>query len=182
MTRRAESPRPIPHTVRSPNISLRVANSDAVTVQSRVPGFVTMGPTFIRRVASRIREKMTKGSCHRMWESNVQVWVNPSVSARWARSMVRDAGGSVWRTMPNSMCLVRPNCRNGTCCGADSGGRRRCRFTPRRRAGSFARAAAAPRCFRAPGDPSRGERRPTASIRGSGRSPRWRRPRPAPRP
>ena len=56
MTRRAESPRPIPHTVRSPNISFKVANSDPVTVQSRVPGFVTIGPTFIRRVAARIWE------------------------------------------------------------------------------------------------------------------------------
>ena len=59
MTRSAESPRPIPHTVRSPYISLRVANSEAVTVQSRVPGFVTIGPTVIRRVAARMREKMT---------------------------------------------------------------------------------------------------------------------------
>ena len=54
VTRTAESPRPIPHTVRLPNISLRVANSDAVTVQSRVAGLVTMGPTTTLRVAARI--------------------------------------------------------------------------------------------------------------------------------
>ncbi len=54
MTRIAESPRPMPHTVRSPYMSLRVACRDAVTVQSRVPGLVTMGPTTIFRVAARI--------------------------------------------------------------------------------------------------------------------------------
>ena len=54
ITRRAESPRPIPQTVRLPNMSLRVANSDAVTVQSRVPGLVTIGPTVILLVADNI--------------------------------------------------------------------------------------------------------------------------------
>src|SRR5487761_1228286 len=38
ITRSAESPRPMPHTVRLPNISLRVANCDAMTDQSLVPG------------------------------------------------------------------------------------------------------------------------------------------------
>ncbi|GIS99084.1 MAG: hypothetical protein CM1200mP26_07970 [Acidimicrobiales bacterium] len=52
MTRMAESPRPMPHTVRSPYMSLRVANSEARTVQSRVPGLVTMGPTTIFSVAA----------------------------------------------------------------------------------------------------------------------------------
>ncbi len=54
VTRTAESPRPMPQTVRLPNISLSVANSDAVTVQSRVAGFVTIGPTITLRVAARI--------------------------------------------------------------------------------------------------------------------------------
>ena len=44
----------MPHTVRSPNMSLRVANSEAVTVQSLVPGLVTMGPTLMVCVADRI--------------------------------------------------------------------------------------------------------------------------------
>ena len=44
---------PIPHTVRLPNISLSVANTHAVTVQSRVAGFVTIGPT-ITLVSARI--------------------------------------------------------------------------------------------------------------------------------
>ena len=56
MTRRAESPRPMPHTVRLPNMSFSVANRDAVTDQSRVPGLVTIGPTISREVAARICE------------------------------------------------------------------------------------------------------------------------------
>lgn len=54
VTRTAESPRPMPQTVRLPYISLSVAKRLAVTVQSRVAGFVTIGPTLILRVAARI--------------------------------------------------------------------------------------------------------------------------------
>lgn len=46
----------MPQIVRLPNISLRVANSEAVTVTSRVAGLVTMGPTVTRCVAARIWE------------------------------------------------------------------------------------------------------------------------------
>ncbi len=56
ITRTAESPRPIPQTVRLPYISFRVAKVDAVTVQSRVAGFVTIGPTTSLCVSLRIRE------------------------------------------------------------------------------------------------------------------------------
>ena len=66
VTRTAESPRPIPMTVRLPNISLRVANALAVTVQSRVAGLVTMGPTITLRVSLRICVKIGNGSSHRM--------------------------------------------------------------------------------------------------------------------
>ena len=59
VTRTAESPRPIAHTVRLPYISLRVANTLAVTVQSRVLGFVTNGPTLTRFVSFRIAEWIT---------------------------------------------------------------------------------------------------------------------------
>ena len=62
----------MPQIVRPSNMSLRVANRDASTVQSRVPGFVTIGPTTIRSVSANINEKMTKGSCHNIWESNAQ--------------------------------------------------------------------------------------------------------------
>lgn len=54
ITRTAESPRPMPHTVRLPNIEFSVANVDAVTVSSRVNGLVTIGPTITLRVAARI--------------------------------------------------------------------------------------------------------------------------------
>ena len=54
VTRTAESPRPMPQIVRLPYISLSVANSDAVTVQSRVAGLVTIGPTITWRVSARI--------------------------------------------------------------------------------------------------------------------------------
>ena len=53
-TRTAESPRPMPHTVRLPYISFSVAKSEAVTVQSLVAGLVTIGPTVTLRVAARI--------------------------------------------------------------------------------------------------------------------------------
>jgi hypothetical protein len=56
MTRRAESPRPIPHTVRFPYMSFSVANSDAMTDQSRVPGLVTIGPMVIEEVAASAAE------------------------------------------------------------------------------------------------------------------------------
>jgi hypothetical protein len=56
VTRTAESPRPIPHTVRLPNMSLSVAKSEPVTVGSRVAGLVTNGPTRIRSVAASICE------------------------------------------------------------------------------------------------------------------------------
>ena len=45
----------MPITVRLPNISLSVANRLAVTVQSRVSGLVTIGPTVTVRVSDRIR-------------------------------------------------------------------------------------------------------------------------------
>ena len=54
-TRMAESPRPMPHTVRLPYIELRVAKVEAVTSQVRVPGLVTMGPTVRCSVCSRMR-------------------------------------------------------------------------------------------------------------------------------
>ena len=49
----------MPQMVRSPNMSLRVAKCEAVTVQLRVPGLVTMGPTIMRFVADSIWLKMT---------------------------------------------------------------------------------------------------------------------------
>src|SRR5580698_10333623 len=45
---------------------------------------------------------MTKGSCHRTQESNVQTWLKPPASASRARSTTAVAGGSVCRTRPIS--------------------------------------------------------------------------------
>ena len=52
--RTAESPRPMPQIVRLPYVSLSVANMEASTVESRVAGLVTIGPTTTRSVAARI--------------------------------------------------------------------------------------------------------------------------------
>src|SRR5215218_6109246 len=47
---------------------------------------------------------MTKGSCQSTAESKVQPWLKPLRSARFIRLMTREAGGSVCRTSPKSMC------------------------------------------------------------------------------
>ena len=43
----------------------------AATERIMVGPLVTNGPTVIRSVAASICAKITYGSCHRMWESNV---------------------------------------------------------------------------------------------------------------
>ena len=53
-TRRAESPRPMPRSIRPPDSSSSVASADAVTDGSRVPGLVTQVPRRSRVVASAI--------------------------------------------------------------------------------------------------------------------------------
>ena len=53
-TRRAESPRPMPRSMRPSDSSSSVASDDAVTVGSRVPGFVTHVPSRSRSVAPAI--------------------------------------------------------------------------------------------------------------------------------
>ena len=52
IVRRAESPRPMPITIRPPEMACNVAKALAVTVGSRVPGFVTLSPSFSVFVAS----------------------------------------------------------------------------------------------------------------------------------
>ena len=54
ITRRAESPRPIPQMVRGPNMSFIVANIEAMTVQSLWTGLVTIGPIMTLEVASNM--------------------------------------------------------------------------------------------------------------------------------
>jgi hypothetical protein len=70
MYRSAESPRPMPQIVRLPKVSFSVANIDASTDQSLVPGLVTIGPT-TREVDSRISGYSRNVSCHSTWESKV---------------------------------------------------------------------------------------------------------------
>ncbi len=71
-TRRAESPRPMPRSIRPPETSLRTASADAVTDGSRVAGLVTQVPRRSRVVAWAIRVSSTYGSRHRTCESNSQ--------------------------------------------------------------------------------------------------------------
>ena len=72
ITRRAESPRPIPMIIRPPETSWSVANALAVTVGSRVPGFVTFSPRCSRSVFIAASVSSGYGSCQRTCESYVQ--------------------------------------------------------------------------------------------------------------
>ena len=69
MKRRAESPRPIPITMRPSEMSCSVAYPLASTVGSRVPGFVTQCPNFIVDVASAASVSSGNDSCQRTCES-----------------------------------------------------------------------------------------------------------------
>jgi hypothetical protein len=68
-TRRDESPRPIPITMRPFETSCMVAYQLAVIVGSRIPGFVTKWPSFIRAVCAAASGRVAYDSCHRMCES-----------------------------------------------------------------------------------------------------------------
>ena len=107
MYRRAESPRPMPQIVRLPYSSFSVANMDAITDQSRVPGLVTIGPTVIVEVAARIRGYSTNVSCQSTCESNVHPYPNPAASARFIIATTPLAGGLGCSTTPNS--ITPPN-------------------------------------------------------------------------
>ncbi len=71
-TRRALSPRPMPRSIRPSLSSSSTASADAVTLGSRVAGFVTQVPSRMRSVAWAIRVSSTYGSRHRTWLSNSQ--------------------------------------------------------------------------------------------------------------
>jgi hypothetical protein len=86
ITLRAESPRPMPRSIRPPVTSFRVARALAVTVMSRVAGLVTHVPRRISCVAAPIRVSSGYGSRHRTCESNIQPYATPFASARFARS------------------------------------------------------------------------------------------------
>ena len=113
MYRRAESPRPMPQIVRLPYSSFSVANIDAITDQSRVPGLVTIGPTVIVEVAARIRGYSTNVSCQSTCESNVHPYPNPAASARFIIATTPLAGGLGCSTTPNSITPPRRMPRDG---------------------------------------------------------------------
>jgi hypothetical protein len=89
IVRRAESPRPMPTTMRPFDTSCSVALALAVTVGSRVPGFVTQSPRRMLSVASAAAVRNGYGSCQSRCESYVQPWVKPLRSARCRSSTKR---------------------------------------------------------------------------------------------
>ena len=101
-TRRAESPRPMPRSIRPPESSSSVASDDAVTDGSRVAGFVTHVPEPEAGVASAISVSRGYGSRHSTWLSNSQPWSKPAASAWRVSASVRSI---VW-----SGLSVNPNC------------------------------------------------------------------------
>ena len=68
-TRRDESPRPMPITIRPFEMSCMVAYQLAVIVGSRMPGFVTQWPSFSVSVAAAASGRVAYDSCQRMCES-----------------------------------------------------------------------------------------------------------------
>ncbi len=70
-TRRALSPRPIPRSIRPPESSWRVASPLAVTVGSRVAGFVTHVPRRMCSVAVAMSVRRTYASRQSTWLSKI---------------------------------------------------------------------------------------------------------------
>ena len=91
MKRRAESPRPMPMTMRPSEMSCSVAYPLASTVGSRVPGFVTQWPNFIVESPAAASVSSGNDSCQRTCESYVQPYSKPCDSA----SGTARRGGSV---------------------------------------------------------------------------------------
>ena len=100
-TRRDESPRPMPITIRPPDRSCMVAYQLAVIVGSRMPGFVTQWPSLIVSVLSATSGSSAYDSCQRMCESYVQPYSKPFCSASCISSSIRENGGSGMTVMPN---------------------------------------------------------------------------------
>ena len=100
-TRRAESPRPMPRSIRPPDSSFSSASSDAVTDGSRVAGFVTHVPRRILVVACAIKVRRGYGSRHRTWLSKSHAYSKPAASACWVIAMVRSIEWSGLSVNPN---------------------------------------------------------------------------------
>ena len=113
-TRRAESPRPMPRSIRPSEISSSVASADAVTDGSRVPGLVTQVPRRMRSVAPAIRVRSGYGSRHRTCESNSQPYSNPAASASRVIDSVRSIVWSGLSVNPNCICPPSGGRRSGS--------------------------------------------------------------------
>src|SRR5919197_4768321 len=87
-------------------MSWSVAKALAVTVGSRVPGFVTLRPSFNDDVCSAAAVSSGYGSCHRTCESYVQPYPNPCCSASCINSTRRVYGGS-GRTVTPKLNIAR---------------------------------------------------------------------------
>src|SRR5258705_1310175 len=102
-TRRAESPRPMPRSIRPLDSSCSTARVLAVTDGSRVAGLVTQVPSRMRSVFCAIRVRSTYGSFQSTWLSKSQPYVKPLRSASRARLTARSSVTSGFRVNPNSI-------------------------------------------------------------------------------
>src|SRR5688572_28051774 len=95
----------MPRSMRPPVISFMVASRLAVTVMSRVAGFVTHVPRRSRSVPAPISVSSGYGSRHRTCESKIQPYEKPFASARCARSTLRLYWWSGLSVIPNFIGL-----------------------------------------------------------------------------
>src|SRR5882724_6311965 len=102
-TRRELSPRPMPSSMRPPEIKFKVANKLAVTVRSRTAGLVTHGPTRMRVVFASMSVIRGYGSFHSTCESKIQPYLNPAPSACRVSATMRSTEISGLSVMPNCM-------------------------------------------------------------------------------
>src|SRR5436190_11532171 len=95
----------MPITIRPFVTSCIVAYQLAVTVGSRMPGFVTQWPSFSFCVPAATSGSVANDSCQRMCESYVQPYSKPWRSASCISSTSRVCGGSGITVTPN---FIRP--------------------------------------------------------------------------
>src|SRR3954447_1552715 len=110
-TRRAESPRPMPRSIRPFENSSRTAMLEAVTDGSRVPGLVTHVPSRSVDVSPAISVRSGYGSRHRTCESKSQPLLKPAPSARRVSSSVRSIVCSGLSVNPKSIGRLRSRAR-----------------------------------------------------------------------
>src|SRR5437762_8008857 len=102
-TRRAESPRPMPRSIRPRERICSTASVLAVTDGSRVAGFVTHVPSRNVVLFWAMRVRRTYGSFQRTWLSKTQPCVNPHCSASFVSETTRSSEWSGLSVKPNSI-------------------------------------------------------------------------------